>query len=235
MPRLLLLFLALLSSTHAQRFLRSSSTMDNDFRGEMKLDSENEAVSGLTREMFLMGDVEWELEPPESLEHVSPALKRHVRKYLRAPVQLKLLKRKGKYGLRAVGVTENGQKLRAFWRQTPPAETRMSGDFAKASYDEAVRSRLFTVEFEVQLPPLKRGDKGLPSVVYQIPLENGSMNPKAMIPRGAGKVKVYPAGHEQGIEAGRGHVGLRMRPGLVDPNWSRGRPAFRPGRSTGLV
>jgi len=57
------------------------------------------------------------------------------------------------------------------------------------------------------------------------------------VPRGAGKLKVYPLGHDKGecIDAGKCNVALPMRGGIVDPSWARGRKVFRQGRSTGLV
>jgi hypothetical protein len=230
----------------AQRFMRSTQ-MDADFKGEMSLD-DNDASSGMTREMFLMQDMRWELEPPSMTDAVSSSsqkidskVKRHIQKYLGAPVELKLQSRKGQYGLRAVGLMENGKKLRGFWRQGVTGQSTTvrpkAKDFLQCSYDDAVRSRLFVVEFEMQLPPIGK-DKALPSVVYQVALEPGSMNPKAMVPRGAGKVLVYPSGHGPGnacIEAGTCNVGVSMKAGLIDPNWARGRPFFRKGRSPGLI
>jgi hypothetical protein len=239
MMNLGLLLALLCSMASGQRFLRQgfSNRMDSDFQGEMKLD-ENDSLSGLTREMFLMQNVDWELEPP-SLEHIlDPKLKKHIRRYMNQPIQLKLMRKKGRYGLRAVGYLNDGKMLRAFWREgTSGIRTLKSTEFLEVPYDEAVRSRLFNVEFEVQLPPMKKGSKDLPSVVYQIPMEAGSMNPKAMVPRGAGKVVVYPTGHEKSVafEAGRGYIGISMRAGLIDPSWAKGRAIFRKGRSTGLI
>lgn len=232
----LLCFLVLIQTALAQRFLKPvSGQMDSDFRGEMKLD-ENEALSGMTREMFLMQDINWELQPPvlES-QKLDRKLRNHIQKYFQSPLQLKLLKKKGKYGLRAVGQTDNGKKLRAFWRQGIVDRLKAS-DFLEVSYDDAVRSRLFAVEFEVQLPPLKRGSKTLPSVVYQIPLEPGSLNAKSMVPRSSGSVRVYPEGRSAPpIVAGTCNAGVTMKPGLVDPSWAKGRTVFRKGRSTGLM
>lgn len=230
----------LLPIISAQRFLREgfSNQMDSDFRGEMKLD-ENESLSGMTREMFLMQDVKWELQPPTIEDgKLSRSVKAHINKYLNSPVQLQLLKKRGKYGLKAVGVMKNGKKIRAFWRQGV-ADRVKSSDFLELSYDEAVRSRLFVVEFEVQLPPVK-GTRQLPSVVYQIPLESGSMNTKSMVPRSAGNVKVFPEGRKDGekqsaVSVGNCIVSASMRNGLVDPAWAKGRIAFRRGRSKGLL
>lgn len=231
----------LLSTSNAQRFLRQGfSNSGSDLGNEMKLDDTD--MSGLTREMVLMKDLPWELQPP-TLEGIGDVkLKRHIHKYLNCPVHLSLHKMRGKYGLRAVGKMEkSGKKLRAFWRQSPPGKLPQlrPSEFLQASYDDAVRSRLFVVDFELLLPPLK-GSKNLPSVVYSIAVEPGSMNPKALIPRGVGKVRVYPNGRTSGVDdsivAGIGHVGVSMRAGLVDPSWAKGhRPAFRKGRSVGTI
>jgi hypothetical protein len=232
---LTLLQCAALSS--AQRFLREgfSNQMESDFRAEAALD-DNQALSGMTREMFLMQDLDWELQPPTSLNLSSDrGLERHIKKYTQHPISLKLLKRQGKHGLRAIGTTDDGKKLRGFWRQATAPSRLKSSDFLEASYDDAVKSRLFLVEFEVQLPRYK---KHQPAVVYQVAVEGGGMNPKAMVPRGDGTIKVFPAREEQGGTpelAGTGAVGLRMKAGLVDPGWARGRAILRKGKSAGFI
>lgn len=230
-----LLWLALCQCVLAQRFLREgfSNQMESDFRAEAALD-DNEALSGMTREMFLMQDLEWEIEPPTSLNLADRGLQRHVEKYINHPIHLKLMKRQGKHGLRAVGTTDDGKKLRAFWRQGKIANRLKASDLLESSYDDAVKSRLFTVEFELQLPQYK---KNQPSVVYQVAVEGGGMNPKAMVPRGGGTIKVYPA-REKGatpVIAGTGPVGLRMKAGIVDPGWSRGKTILRCGKPTGFI
>ena len=230
-----LLLLSLSSGVTGQRFLREgfSNQMESDFRSEAALE-DNQALSGMTREMFLMQDLEWEVEPPVSLELADRGLKRHVEKYIRHPIHLKLMKRQGKHGLRAVGTTDDGKKLRAFWRQGTVSNRLKASDLLQASYDDAVQSRLFTVEFEIALPAYK---KKQPSVVYQVAVEGGGMNPKAMVPRGGGTIKVYPA-REKGVApivAGTAPVGLRMKPGLIDPSWARGRNILRIGRSAGFI
>lgn len=232
-------------------------------RAEVELD-EDDSLSGMTREMFLMQDVQWELQPPCKIE-MGALLKKcknkkvanQVQDYLQEPIRLRLLRRNGKYGLRAIGTTPSGKKIRAFWRQANPAVAFGGGgsssvgrrlkaaDFLEVSYDEAVRSRLFVVDFELQLPRKKTTKKSSksssePSIVYQVPVEVGSMNPKAMVARGEAKVKVFPV-REKGqtdndaIPVGTAKVGLFMKPGLVDPNWARGRNILRLGRSTGFV
>ena len=220
----------------AQRFFRDTGQARAMVRSEMDLDG-NDIASGMSREMFLMKDKQWELLPPTDLEGVSLPIKRHVLKYLKDPVTLSLQRKQGKYGMRAIGKTESGQKLRAYWRQCPPGTTSKlkSSEFLDAPYDAAVRSRLPMVEFEVQLPPMKKSKK-LPSVVYSIAIESGSMNPKAIIPRGAGTIRIYPEGRESPpIEAGAGNIGLSIRAGIVDPGWAKGRAVFRKGRPAGVI
>lgn len=230
-----IILLAWFSGASAQRFLREgfSSQMEADFRNEAALE-DNQALSGMTREMFLMQNLEWEVEPPTSFDLEDRGLKRHVEKYVNHPIHLKLMKRQGKHGLRAVGTTDNGKKLRGFWRQGNVGNRLKASELLEAPYDDAVRSRLFLVEFELLLPQYK---KKQPSVVYQVAVEGGGMNPKAMVPRGGGTIKVYPA-REKGtapVVAGNAPVGLRMKAGLVDPSWSRGRNILRMGKTTGFI
>jgi len=246
-----LLFLLSSTSTvmvvNAQRFLRDgfSNTMDSEFKAEMGMDDTDVTLPGMTREMIGMPAVEWELSPPSCLTVPgNPALSHHLQQYLGKPLILKLNKRRGgKLGLRAVGVTPSGKKLRAFWRpaQTLAVDQKRSTDFLEMTYDQAVRSRLSTVELEVQLPRLASSsskEKTVPSVVYQVSIESGSMNPKAVMTRGDGVVQVYPARDKDAttcIDVGTGKVGMRLKPGLVDPSWARGRNIIRKGRSTGFI
>lgn len=213
-----------------------SSKVGNDARNKMK--DEAGALNGMTREMFLMKDKEWELQPVDFSSIKNLKLRRHCQKFLNRPVQMKLSARKGKYGLRAQGQLQSGKRLRGFWRQSIP--NTKAKDFLKLSYDEAVRQRLTSVEFEVQLPPADKKSKRLPTVIYSIVVEPGSMNPKAMVPRGAGTVRILPEGHGDGEEVntltvGKAFVTMPMRCGIVDPGWAKGRLVFRKGRSTGLV
>ena len=231
----------------AQRFMRQGFSNQEDFGAEMALDDKEAAVD-MTREMFLMQDMQWQLQPISDLHGITDRkVRRHIQKYLGKPVDLKLYKKRGKYGLRAIGRMENGNKLRAFWRQAAPSttssSTRKASDFLQVPYEDAVRSRLFTVEFEVQLPPLskkkQKGGGALPSVIYQVSVEPGSMNAKALVPRGSGRVSVLPKGRggEKVQDAGSANVGVvNMKPGLVDPTWARWRPpVFRKGRDSGLM
>lgn len=236
----LLCFLFLVQ-VKAQRFLREgfSNQMESDFKGEMKLD-ENESASGMTREMFLMKEIEWEVQPVDFKKIKNAKMRRHLESFFNEPVKLKLSARKGKYGLRAVGQLQSGKRLRAFWRQKGGAPRLKTSDFLSVDYDDAVRTRLSVVEFEVQLPPADRKSKTLPSVIFTVAVEPGTMNAKAIIPRGTGTVRVLPDGHGMGekastLEAGKAYVSLPMRAGLVDPSWARGRSVFRKGRFTGTV
>jgi hypothetical protein len=235
-----LLCLILLSAVSAQRFLREgfSNSMESDFKGEMKL-GESELASGMTREMFLMQGVDWELQPINFADVKDAQLRRHLQGFFKDPIKLKLSKRRGKYGLRAIGELGTGKRLRAYWRQVGGGGRTQSSEFLEMSYDEAVKARLSQLEFEIQLPPLK-GSKDLPSVICSVPIEPGTMNGKAIVPRGAGSVKVLPIGHVSGGDApvmkvGRAHVTLPMKNGIVDPSWARGRTIFRKGRPTGFV
>ncbi|CAB9505846.1 expressed unknown protein [Seminavis robusta] len=230
----LTLIITLLGVSQGQRFLRNTGQARAQVQAEMELDGVD--LGGMSREMFLMKDKNWELLPPD-LEGVSGSMKRHILKYFKDPVKLSLQKKTGKYGRRAIAKTEAGQKLRAYWRESPPGtiERFKPSELLDVPYDDAVRSRLSMVEFEVQLPPRPKSKK-LPSVVYSVAIESGSMNPKCIVPRGAGRIRVYPEGRSgKPIDAGPGNFGLSIRSGLVDPGWARGRPAFRKGRPTGLI
>eukprot|EP00980_Cylindrotheca_fusiformis_P013523 scaffold3450_cov114-Cylindrotheca_fusiformis.AAC.28 len=241
LPNLLLSFLLLLSSVSAQRFLREgfSNQMESDFRGEMKLE-DNESASGMTRDMFLMKEINWELQNVDFRNVENVRLRHHLETIFNQPVTLKLSTRKGKYGLRAIGQLQSGKRLRAFWRQSAGTTQLKVNDFLSAKYDDAVQSRLSMIEFEVQLPPSSKKSKVLPSVVFSIPVEPGTMNAKAVVPRGGICVSVLPEGHGSGVaepvlKAGKAHVSLPMRAGLVDVGWAKGRSVFRKGRINGIV
>jgi hypothetical protein len=295
-PCIFMLLLLTLGSTtilnvYGQRFMRQGFSGNEDFGAEMKLDAgDADAAVGMTREMFLMKDIKWQIPPIEftdtcddiidpnkykSLRTLDPYIRQHIVSYLggrrhRQPMSLSLFKKRGKFGLRAIGTTDDGKKLRGFWRQATTdlqqqqqlGTGRKSENFLTMSYDDACKARLFTVEFEIQLPPIinkkKNGEKIMPSVVYQVPVESGSMNPKAIIPRGVATVLVFPYGRPSRndnivstsigssdtlitkvpppLPVGTCRIGVvKMRPGLVDPSWSKGRPIFRSGRSAGIM
>lgn len=213
-----------------------SSKVGSDARNKMK--DEAGAANGMTREMFLMKDKTWELQPVDFSCINDLKLRRHCQKFLSRPVQMKLSNRKGKFGLRAQGQLKSGKRLRGFWRQSTPSAK--GEDFLKLSYDEAVKQRLTSIEFEVQLPPTDKKSRKLPTVIYSIVVESGAMNPKAIVPRGAGNVRVLPEGHcdEEEVDtlnAGKAHISLPMKSGIIDPGWAKGRLVFRKGRPTGPV
>jgi len=194
------------------------------------------ALGGMSsREMYLMQDKQWELQPADFSCIKNLKLRLHCQKFLNRPVQMKLSRRKGKYGLRAQGQLNGGKRLRGFWRESI---SRGGGeDFLKVSYDDAVKQRLTTVEFEVQLPPTDKKSKSLPSVIYSVAMEPGTMNPKSVVPRGAATVRVLPEGHREGEEVstlnlGKAFVSLPMRSGIVDPGWAKGQ---RPSRAASVV
>lgn len=237
----LLLCFFLFRETSAQRFLREgfSNQMESDFKGEMKLD-ENESASGMTREMFLMKDIDWEIQPVSFSSIKDSKIRRHVQSFFNEPVKLKLSSRKGKHGLRAVGKLQSGKRLRAFWRQTGGGPRLSTSEFLKVNYEDAIQNRLSVMEFEIQLPPPGSKSKSLPSVIFTVPVEPGTMNAKAILPRGSGTVKVLPNGREpkeswQILNVGKAFVSLPMKAGLVDASWAKGRSIFRRGRSTGVV
>lgn len=234
-------FFLLLLNVSAQRFLREgfSNSLESDFKGEMRLE-DNESASGMTRDMSLMKDVNWELQPVDFHRVENARLRRHLESFFNKPVTLKLSTRKGKYGLRAVGQLQSGKRLRAFWRQAGGSSQLKVNDFLSAKYDDAIRSRLSMIEFEVQLPPSEKKSKVLPSVIFSVPVEPGTMNPKAIVPRGAVNVRVLPEGHRSEdvypvLDVGKAHVSLPMRAGLVDVGWAKGRSVFRKGRVNGII
>ncbi|KAG7363760.1 hypothetical protein IV203_027121 [Nitzschia inconspicua] len=260
---LLLVCLTILPTLVESNFLRDgfSSKIGNDAKSRMKLDDAGGAAVGMSREMFLMKDRQWELQPPQMVDFTAikdMSLRKQCQRYLQQPVRIKLSQKRGKYGLRAVGELPSGQRLRGFWR---PASGSGGGttannkglDLLKIGYDEAIRQRLTTVEFELQLPSSSSSSRGrnkqnasqkktsLPSVIYSITMEPGAMNKKAVVPRGGGSVRILPHGHGDGgessttIEVGKAYVTIPMRNGLVDPGWAKGRMAFRRGRSVGTI
>ncbi|VEU42914.1 unnamed protein product [Pseudo-nitzschia multistriata] len=211
--------------------------MGNDARKKIQ-GGESNAASGMTREMFLMKDKTWELQPVDFSGIRNLKLRRHCEKFLNHPIKMKLSNRQGKFGLRAQGQLQSGKRLRGFWRQSTSKPS--TEELSKLSYDEAVKRRLTTIEFEVQLPPTGKKSRKLPSVIYSVAVEPASMNPKAMIPRGAGTVRVLPEGHSDDVDvvalnAGKAFVSQPMKSGIVDPGWAKGRLIFRKGRPTGSV
>mmetsp|Transcript_54240 Transcript_54240/g.131605 ORF Transcript_54240/g.131605 Transcript_54240/m.131605 type:complete len:239 (+) Transcript_54240:78-794(+) len=230
--------------------LRDSFTsVGKEAKANMKLDNAG-ATNGLSREMFLMKDKLWEIHPADFSGLKDKDLKSHCEKFLSRPVIMKPSNRPGKYGFKASGTIVGrgkspGKKLKGcYWRQRDGNDRRGS-DLLKIPYDEAVRQTLPTIEFELQLPPLrKKGGTSKPkrvTVVYSVAVEGGAMNPKSMVPRGSGSVKVLPDGHRDGAEAetltlpSKAYVGIPQGAGLIDRAWARGNTVFRRGRPTGPV
>lgn len=232
----LLQVLALLAApVGGQRFMRQGFSNQEDFGAEMSLEDAEGAVD-MTRELFLLQDLPVTLPPPD-LSKLDRATRAHLKQYLKHPVSLKLFKKRGKFGLRAVGTTPHSKKkIRAFWRAAPKTQPKV--DFMKQRYEEAVQSRLVTVELELQLPPMSPSQSHiLPSVIYQLSVEPGSMNPKALVPRCAGPCRILPQGREgPSIDVGHYHVSIcSLKNGPIDGYWARGRPIFRAGRKSGLM
>lgn len=224
-------------------FLREgfSSKAGADARSQIKLD-EAGAEIGMGRDMFLMKDVKWQLQPVDYSPIKNWALRRHCEKFLNKPLMMRLSSRPGKYGFRAMGETPSGTRLRGFWRQVGVGLSGVSkgSDFLQLKYDDAVKQRLTMIEFEIQLPPIEKKAKVLPSVIYSVAVEPGTLNLRAIVPRGAGSVRILPEGHVEGeavptIDVGKGIVSLPMRSGIVDPSWAKGRIVFRKGRPAGYV
>ena len=217
-----------------------SSKVGADTKNRMKLDDAG-AAAGLSREVYLMKDKRWEIQPADFSGIDNLKLRRQCEQFLSKPITMKLSTKRGKYGMRAVGDLPNGKRLRGFWRQAPGSGTMTQGsDFLKLKYADAVKQRLTTIEFELQLPPTNKKSKTLPTVIYSIAMEPGAMNQKAIVPRGGGSVRILPKGHGDGEEVetqelGKAYINIPMRGGIVDPGWAKGRMAFRRGRSTGPV
>ncbi|KAL3905266.1 MAG: hypothetical protein SGILL_009746 [Bacillariaceae sp.] len=244
-PRLVILLVLLIiqqSVLIVQAGLRDgfSSKVGTDAKNRMKLDDAG-AAAGLSREMYLMKDKKWEIHPVDFSSVDNLKLRRQCEKYLSKPITMRLSTRRGRYGMKAVGDSPSGTRLRGFWRQAPGSSTNSQGsDFLKLKYADAVKQRLSTVEFELQLPPIDKKSKTLPTVIYSVAVEPGAMNQKAIVPRGGGSVRILPGGHGDGdeaqtVEVGKAYVSIPMRGGIVDPGWAKGRMAFRRGRPTGPV
>ena len=132
----------LIHPVHGQRFLRQGFSNNEDFGSEMKLDdNDSNNAFDMTREMFLMQDLMWQIQPPivplqlhkidDTISEHPILLRNHIQKYINTnqPIDIRLLKKRGKYGLRAVGRTANGKTLRAFWRQSIVAPMRNGNSF----------------------------------------------------------------------------------------------------------
>ena len=240
----------LLGSAQAQRFLRDgfTSKLDEEFKYEAGLDNNPNSPVGMPREMFVLTELDLEVSPPTNLTIPSNrALTRHLHKHLDQPLKLQLEQRKGGIGYRAFGVLPNGKRLRGSWRRGEAPQKLLNSDFLTVSYDEAVRSRLLFLEIEMALPRLSKRQQQQqaskarrpPRVLYQLAVEGGVMIPKAVLPRGDAAVQVLYSDAKDSTEPlappTAAKLGLRMKPGLVDPGWARGRTILRKGRSAGVI
>lgn len=237
---ILALFLALSRSSFAQRFSqRLQEEEATEVDGLEEEGGGGGTAFGLSRLMTMAQASKWEIQSLALDEDaVDEKTRFHILKYLGKPFNMKLYQKSGKLGLVATAELQSGKKLRALWREGSIENQRESVDLLKASYDEAVESRMAAMEFEVLLPSRrKNGKKALPSVVLQVPIETGSLNTQVVVSRGSGTVRVNPQGRDgPSFFAGICMVGSApCKPGIIDPNWARGRTVFRKGRSAGLL
>jgi hypothetical protein len=238
---LLTLLAALLLETEARgAFMRDgfNAGMDREFSPE---NQEIDDSGGMTQEMIMMKNQEWQLDPIDFSKVPNGKLKRHLKGLVGKPTRVKVtnLPLKKGLGYRAMGKTTNGRKLRAAWRAGTRRNEIKNKDIVHEPYDEAVRRRQGAshVNIELLLPPIK-GSKELPSLVYDVVVERGAVNPEAIITRNKGKVTIYPRGYKNKsdkIEVGDAQVSMPLKSGIVDPAWARGRIIFRKGRAVGQV
>lgn len=212
--------------------------MDREFSPE---NQEIDDSGGMTQEMLMMKNQEWQLDPIDFSKVPNGKLKKHLQGLLNKPTRVKVtnLPLKKGLGYRAMGKTANGRKLRAAWRAGTRRNEIKNKDIVHEPYDEAVRRRQGAshVNIELMLPPVK-GCKDLPSLVYDVVVERGSVNPEAIITRNEGRVTLYPKGYKNKadkVDVGHARASMPMKAGLVDPAWARGRTIFRKGRSVGEV
>lgn len=197
-------------------------------------------LGGMTPEMMVLKNQEWELEPPVFGKIQNKALRQHVQQFCRQPCRIKTtgLGLKSGQGYKAVAKTGEGKKLRASWRRGSVKDRLKPQDYLECNYEEVIRRRngASHVDLELILPPLA-GSKELVSLVYTVPVQMGSTNPEAVVAAAPSSVKLYPSkkSKENSVDLGTAHAKVPMRAGLVDPSWARGRTIFRPGRSVGTL
>jgi len=238
---LLAVLVSLCHTTQARgAFMRDgfNAGMDREFFPE---NQEIDDSGGMTQEMLMMKNQEWQLDPIDFSKVKDKKLKKHLQGLLSKPTRVKVtnLPLKKGLGYRAMGKTASGRKLRAAWRSGTRRNEIKNKDIIHEPYDEAVRRRQGAshVNIELMLPPMK-GSKDLPSLVYDVVVERGSVNPEAIITRNEGKVTLYPTGYKNKtdkVDVGDARASMPMKAGLVDSAWARGRITFRKGRSVGQV
>lgn len=221
-------------------FLRDgfNNGMDREFSPEGQ---EIDDSGGMTQEMIMMKNQEWQLDPVDFSRIQDAKLRKHLRNLVGKPTRIKVtnLPLKKGLGYRAMGKTANGRKLRAAWRAGTRRNEIRSKDMVNVPFDDAVRRRQGAshINIELMLPPVK-GSKDLPSLVYDVVVEKGSVNPEAIVARSKGTVTLYPKGYkhkEDKVDVGSARACMPMKVGLVDPAWARGRTIFRKGRPVGQL
>jgi hypothetical protein len=215
-----------------------SSGMDREFSPEGQ---EIDDSGGMTQEMIKMKNQEWQLDPIDFTKIADKKLRKHLQTILGKPTRIKVtnLPLKKGLGYRAMGKTANGKKLRAAWRAGTRRNEIRSKDIVNEPFDDAVRRRQGAshINIELMLPSVK-GSKDLPSLVYDVVVEMGSVNPEAVVARSKGTATLYPKGYkhkEYKVDVGTARACMPMKAGLVDPAWARGRTIFRKGRSVGQL
>lgn len=229
-------------------------------------ESEDAVTSGVSNDLTLLRGSSWNLQPLQvDSDHQSADASKymgHIQKYLSKSLEVKLSGRQGKNGMRAVGRTPDGTKLRMFWRGHADRLVA-SDDLLKLSYDDAVKKTVPTCELEIQLPPVGKTPRGkkplLPCVIYTISFERGQMDKEKLVPKHTVDAKFLLRGKERadinankkktyskygppdeskvatGSRIGHARLTAPMKAGLVDPAWAKGRAIFRKGRPTGQV
>mmetsp|Transcript_21882 Transcript_21882/g.36137 ORF Transcript_21882/g.36137 Transcript_21882/m.36137 type:complete len:240 (+) Transcript_21882:119-838(+) len=234
----LLLAAALAPLLTSAQFLAGSEA--RGFEREAKAPAGKVFDAAMTADMSAANGNVFQLDAFHHGKIKDAALKRHLQKYLSKPITFRLSNsqapKRGGNTYRAVAKTASGIKLRGYWKRGGDTETLKGRDMMEVTFDEAVRRRGgvgSSVDFEVQLPPLKGF---LPSVVYSVVLGTGSQSREASVSKTVSLVKVHPKGLEaKGFNLGKAHVCTPMRAGIVDPSWCKGKTIFRQGRSVGHV
>jgi len=176
----------------------------------------------------------------------------------------------------AAGRWSSAVPVRAVWtlrhldetNRSTKAGSTVGRDPLQDSYEDCLfRRNGKLVEIEVLLPRGKRG-KGAPrpglappSLVYQVPIIGGVVNPLGMVAQGRATVALYPRGRSLSATAAGGGRGgpraarkaqpdappdeaiplgmvdfhLPIGSGLVDPGWAKGKRVFWKGRSVGVI
>jgi hypothetical protein len=242
---LLFYIIPLVFAARGGGFLRDgfNNRMEREFGSEAS--QQVDELGGMSPEMLVLKNQEWELGGVRQQLNVitDKDLRKHVQQFIAKPALIKgtgvAVRTASNVGYKAVAKTAQNKKLRAVWKQGTVTNRVTSRDLLSVSYDDAIRRRTGAthVQWELILPPVP-GSRTLPSVVYTVPIQLGSVNPEAVVVSSEGSVVLYPNGSKDKankIELGTVSVTMAMKAGLVDPSWARGRTIFRKGRSVGFV